>query len=262
MLNRIYENIRREYLRICNEIVDIVNKLEEMPAEDIICIKNKRQIKWFLKSTDEKRYISKKKRKYAEKLVEAKYLKLKLKDLENEKKALECYFKHCKGSQLDKLFDENKAYFELLKESMKPEDIKARKWIEESYERNEKYPEKLKFKTYSGYKVRSKSELLIDTALFLRKIPFRYECKLKLKEGIFYPDFMIYDHVKDEVKYWEHFGMMDETSYNKMATQKIKRFVDNGIIPGINLIITTETKDNPLTSEFIERTIDYHFGKG
>ena len=33
MLNRIYENMRREYLRICNEIVDIVNKLEAAEVE-------------------------------------------------------------------------------------------------------------------------------------------------------------------------------------------------------------------------------------
>ncbi len=261
MLNRIYETMRRESLRIDDEIIAIADKLKTMPVEDIICINSKRQKKWFLNTTDGKRYISKKQRKYAESLVEAKYLRLKLKNLENEKKALRYYFKHCKKNQLDKLFDENKAYFELLKESMKPEDIQARKWVEEEYERNERYPENLRFKTYSGYKVRSKSELLIDTALFLRKIPFRYECKLELKEETFYPDFMIYDYVQNKVTYWEHFGMMDDPYYNKTAIQKLKIYIDNGIIPGINLIITTETKDNPLTSEFIERTIDFYFGQ-
>lgn len=252
--------MQRENLRIDKEIADIDAMLKNMPQEDIICINNKRQKKWFLKMDDGKKYISKKQRKYAEELVEAKYLRLKLIDLKNEKNALQYYFKHRKESRANKLFDENRAYFELLKESLKPGDLKARKWIEENYARNEKYPENLRFKTYSGYKVRSKSELLIDTALFLRKIPFRYECKLELKDGTFYPDFTIYDQKLDKIKYWEHFGLMDDPMYSEMAFKKLKAFNDNGIIQGVNLIITTETKDNPLTSELIEKTIDYYLG--
>lgn len=51
-------------------------------------------------------------------------------------------------------------------------------WITEEYEKNTKYPEHLIHKSISGHLLRSKSEAMIDRALYLAKIPFHYEERL------------------------------------------------------------------------------------
>ena len=88
------------------------------------------------------------------------------------------------------------------------------KWMNSPYEHNTKYPEQLTLKTISGHTVRSKSEALIDMALHVNKIPFRYECALPLSDIVLYPDFTIRHPQTGNFYYWEHFGLMDDLNYS------------------------------------------------
>jgi len=128
-----------------------------------------------------------------------------------------------------------------------------------SFATNPLYPEQLVHKTISGNQVRSKSEALIDMSLYIHRIPFRYECALLLDELTIYPDFTIRHPKTGEYYYWEHFGLMDDESYCKNACSKLHLYSSHGIIPSIHLITTYETKDNPLTTEIIEKTIMHYF---
>lgn len=116
-------------------------------------------------------------------------------------------------------------------------------WINSQYEICNKYPEKRIFKTASNHMVRSKSEVLIDMALYTNKIPFRYECELNLGELIIYPDFTIKHPKIGKIFYWEHFGRMDDQKYAQNTASKLKNYIENGIIPNIDLITTYEAKD-------------------
>lgn len=53
--------------------------------------------------------------------------------------------------------------------------------------------------------------------------------------------------------------MMDEKHYYQNAFSKLQLYASYGFIPTINLITTYETKDSPLSSEMIEKTIDFYF---
>ena len=53
--------------------------------------------------------------------------------------------------------------------------------------------------------------------------------------------------------------MMDEKHYYQNAFSKLQLYTSYGFIPTINLITTYETKDSPLSSEMIEKTIDFYF---
>ena len=75
----------------------------------------------------------------------------------------------------------------------------------------------------------------------------------------FYPDFTIRHPRTGEVYYWEHFGMMDEPPYAKKAMSKLNLYIENQIIPSINLITTYETKDHPLDLTQIKSIINYYF---
>lgn len=96
-------------------------------------------------------------------------------------------------------------------------------------------------------KVRSKSESLVALFLLEHKIPFRYEAPLFLRKGgTVYPDFTLLHPLSGDIIYWEHFGYLDEPGYLEKAIKKLRMYAENGIFPGINLIITYETKNSPL----------------
>ena len=96
---------------------------------------------------------------------------------------------------------------------------------------------------------------LLSTYLY----PISYECLLPIGNIKFFPDFTTKHPKTDRTYYWEHFGMMDEEDYSNHAFSKLKTYAQNGIIPGVNLIMTFETKDHPLEVGLVEKIIDYYF---
>lgn len=154
---------------------------------------------------------------------------------------------------------EDEAFLKLLSLNHSIMDVDCKKWIDEEYEKNPKYPEQLQHKCLSGEYVRSKSEVIIANTLFTNHIPYRYECLLPLGGISFYPDFTILNPSTRQIIYWEHFGMMDVPTYSDNAFNKLKQFSYNGIIPGINLITTYETKQHPIDSEKIMQLVTTYF---
>ena len=67
-----------------------------------------------------------------------------------------------------------------------------------------------------------------------------------------YPDFTLLNMRTRENIYWEHLGMMDDATYAENAIQKINTYMQNGIYVGKNLLLTFETRNNPIN----HRTID------
>ena len=114
--------------------------------------------------------------------------------------------------------------------------------------------------TEKNERVRSKSEVIIADSLNRAGIPYRYECPLKLSGGIIvHPDFTLL-HIKTRKNiYWEHLGMMDDETYAESAINKLSLYLKNGISLGDNLILTFETKNNPMNHKMIDAMIKNHF---
>lgn len=53
--------------------------------------------------------------------------------------------------------------------------------------------------------------------------------------------------------------MIDSPFYAQKYLKKMQLFLENGIIPDLNLITTFETKDNPLTSQKVQEQINIYF---
>ncbi len=138
-----------------------------------------------------------------------------------------------------------------------PDDEYACLWQAQDYQHKAISEDVPMYITARGEKVRSKSEVLIADALAKRKIPYRYECALKLKNGdLIHPDFTILDVKRRKVMYWEHRGMMDTRDYAQHAVQRIKDYAQSGIILGRDLIITEETSTTPLGTNEIKQILD------
>ncbi len=148
---------------------------------------------------------------------------------------------------------------EVLARSFLPKDENQRLWMLEPYERSTYREELLTVETKQGFRVRTKSECMIADSLGVNHIANRYECKLVLKNRIVYPDFTILHPDTNEVYYWEHFGMMDNQDYLEQSMLKLIAYADSGIFPEDRLIITMETRSNPLSSRIVQETIERHF---
>lgn len=112
------------------------------------------------------------------------------------------------------------------------------------------------FYTAKGERVRSKSEVMIADLLYREDIPYRYECPLFFKgTGILYPDFTILHVRLRKTFYWEHLGMMDNPDYAEQAVQRIQCYERNGIRSGDNLILTYESRKNPINQKLIRQTL-------
>lgn len=114
--------------------------------------------------------------------------------------------------------------------------------------------------TSAGFAVRSKTELMIAEMLNFAGISFTYEKPLRLKtpEGMYvtvHPDFTFRDRYGGYV-YWEHFGMLGDRRYREKTMNKLTTYIENGIVPSINLVMTAETLDGALDAGTITRTIE------
>lgn len=136
-----------------------------------------------------------------------------------------------------------------------PAEPDIKRWAKEPYPRYEGYPEGLIHETSTGLLVRSKSESMIADALTLYGIPFRYEQLLSADEKTFAPDFTLLHPVTHRLIYWEHLGMMDDPDYLLANGRKIMAYEKAGMIAGVNLILTFEEKDHPLTMRAVQDII-------
>jgi len=254
-----YEYAKREYDSINNRIISIESKLQTLPSGSLNCAGNGKYFKWYHSENGSNTYIPKANRPLAEMLATRKYLTFLLQELYAEKRAIQFYLDHhlIKSPSLNLL--NHPAYANLLQSYFTPHSQAASEWMNAPFEHNTKHPENLIHKCISGNMVRSKSEVLIDTLLYRNHIPYRYECALHLGNTTIFPDFTIRHPNHETLYYWEHFGLMDNSTYSANAFSKMQLYNTHGITPSIQLITTFETKENPLSPDTIEKIISHYF---
>lgn len=252
----IYQELLTRKNKLDKQIQELRQNLSTYPEGYLLCVKNGKYIKNIHVNNGIRIHIPKKNPSFAKTLAEKKYLTATLEDLLLEQRAINAFLRHYQGKtpNTQKLL-ENPTYRKMISSSFQPLSDELEQWCNASYEKNASHPEQLRHSCFSGNIVRSKSEALIDQALFSHQIPFRYECILKLDELTFYPDFTIRHPATGQVFYWEHFGMMDSPSYSQNAFQKLQIYNSHGYIPTINLIVSFETRSHPLTTDKIESLI-------
>lgn len=118
--------------------------------------------------------------------------------------------------------------------------------------------EEIKLISQNGEHVRSKSELIIADRLKAAGVSYFYEDPLVLSEEnkmeclLWHPDFRVQNIRTGKVYYWEHFGMMDNCEYCKTSQERLEIYAHYGYFPGDNLIITTESSQHGLNTEYVD----------
>lgn len=256
----LYHDLLKHKKNLLKQIQNLKHRLASYPIGELICTKNGKYITYMHSLNGTYTYIPKKNRNFINILAEKKLLNASLYDLEKELQAVDAFLKTYKhdSSKVEQLLS-HPSYQKTIICSFQSVSKDLEQWNKESYQSNPFHTENLRHPCPSGHIVRSKSEALIDLALFMHKIPFRYECALTLKNLTFYPDFTIRHPKSGRFFYWEHFGLMTSPSYSQNVFQKLNTYCQNNIIPTINLITTYETREYPLTSQTIENIIQEYF---
>lgn len=198
-------------------------------------------------------YIRSKDIELAKKLAQKDYDQKVLRASEKELDAIDKYFLNYPDVNIEDVYENlHKERQKLIKPIRKSDLQYLQEWESVEYkgkEFDENVPE---FYTAKGERVRSKSEVIIADMLYREGIHYRYEYPLYLRgTGRIYPDFTILNlRLRKEIL-WEHLGMMDDIAYSEKAIQRIASYEQNGIFPGEDLILTCETRKNPLNSKTI-----------
>lgn len=205
-------------------------------------------------------YIKEKDIEFAGKLAQKDYDKKIINAAEQELRAINKYFSSCPKECVEQIYEGLHAERQkIITPIMETEEEYVRKWEEKEYERKAFYEDTPEFYTVKDERVRSKSELIIADMLSKEGVPYRYEYPLYLKGiGKIYPDFTVLNVKKREEMFWEHFGMMDDPTYVESALKKIATYEQNRIFPGENLIMTFETRKNPINQRLVKSLIEHY----
>lgn len=261
-MNQIYHLMCSRQAELAQEIAQIQAQLTTLPDHFLICAKNGNGFKWYKSDGHHCNYLPKKQRLFAEQLAKRRYFNSRLQHLQAEKKAVDSFLKSYPAEDPSaKMLLPSSGYHDLLSSCYSLESEDLNQWASESYDHCTLHPERLVHETASGHMVRSKSEAMIAMLLYQKKIPFRYECALSLRNIVIYPDFTIRHPDTGKYFYWEHLGLMDDPDYNRNACSKIQLYAANNIIPTIQLILTAETLAQPLTYNTVQHTIQQYFNR-
>ena len=205
-------------------------------------------------------YIPKKEQRLARRLARKDYDQKLIRAVSREIKAAKQYLKYMEGlTPAEEIYEcLPEARRELVIPAVETETLFLERWNAEEYQGKdfpEDYPE---FLTGRGERVRSKTEVIIADLLAKEGIPYRYECPVLLQElGTVYPDFTVLNVPLRREILWEHLGMMDDPEYAEQAVRKLKQYVRSGYLPGENLIVTMETKQNPVSLRELKLLIEH-----
>jgi len=232
--------------------------LQTAPRGKLRICKKKQIYQYYVADRQKRQYITKEKLELAKKIAQRDYLKKLLPRLLDNLKIVEYILANYEEESLaacyKNLSEGRKALvtpFFIDKESF------VQNWQNQTYERKKDAPDKT-LMTIKKEFVRSKSEVLIADYLTRKKIPYHYEYPLKLKSGItLYPDFFCLNQRTRKEYYWEHLGKMDDPEYALNTAKRLADYEKHGIIPGINLILTSETRYSPLSTHTIEELAEY-----
>jgi len=234
------------------------SQLSKLPKGNLI-IHNQYTRKYYYHSLNGKRiYLSKSQNELKKQLATKKYMQHCIHYLENALNMCALCLKQPVSSILPpaRFLAEHPEIKQLIFNSNLTPDDKVNEWVKRPYEQTELSENPDSVRSAAGHLVRSKSECIIADALLYSYIPYRYEEPLLLRNFKYYPDFTIIHPRTYKKIIWEHLGMMDNTEYAKNNRRKIHHYIDNGFIPGDNLIITTSHSATDIDSMLVRKIIE------
>jgi len=195
------------------------------------------------------KYIRRQDHQLAEQLAQKTYLQRLEVAVQNNQNAIETFLENYSETNLADVASEmNPAFQQLITPLIETDDQYVARWLSAHFEGKPTDDLKTEFYSDKGERMRSKSEVLIANTFIRKGIPYRYECPLRLNNGlVIYPDFTALMIAERRLCYVEHFGLMGNEEYReKECFWKLRQYSKSGIILGKNLFATFESENTPL----------------
>lgn len=134
-------------------------------------------------------------------------------------------------------------------------DIDPEAWQSE-YKQPEFYADSYKSVSAHGEDMRSGGEMYIASRLDHFGIPYRYEDDTGIPDLSYAPDFKIIRPRDRKLIYWEHFGKVNDYQYVQENLHKVGAYIDYGIKPWDNLIMTFNNERGGYDGKLIDALIE------
>ena len=250
---------RKEELRRASLVAE--KRFAKAPEGKLRISRSNKYVRFYNVTGDDSKsgkYISSKETEIAARLAQKEYDNEILRKTDKELYCIELYENIVKKGTFEDVFgalsDIRKG---LVQPIYLPDDQFVKNWLARDYEKMGFAEGEPAYDTDAGARVRSKSEALISNALERWAVPQLYEVPLVLKGyGKVRPDFLVLNVRTRQEFVWEHFGMLDDPVYLENAMKKIEAYIENGYMPGINLIITFESSKHPLDLRTVNKLIE------
>lgn len=269
---KLVEIIREELRHVDEELNLVRKKLSSFPSGNLLCQKDGNAYRYFLRQKEKDAgqsqyiYVPAAQRGDLEPFAAKAYYTSRLRDLLLQQKSLKKFLSAYPAAVRNSDFPyvsyterllANPGMLNILPPSIATTPEKIQAWMTADYQSNPYHPEQLIYQTPNGIRVRSKSELIIASFLQENNIPYRYECALVLGSRVIYPDFTIMHPVRGNILIHEHFGMMEDPNYVQATLDKLNLYFTNGYIPGVNLLVSFESRTHPLDVSLLREMLRY-----
>ena len=264
-MDMVINNLRDEIKERTDLISSLSKKAEEklsgFPEERIKIKHYKNGTYFYLVDRDNnEKYLSKDNKDLIRTLLQKKYIeevfKLSLRELKALNKIRHVYPDVIAEEIYESLDETSKEY---IKPIVPTDEQFITNWLNRSYKKKIIRDDVPVYITMKGERVRSKSEQIIADRLYVKGIPYKYECPIKVGDEIIHPDFTILRVSDRKILYLEHCGKMNDAGYIDDMIDRSRKYALEGIMQGDRLFYTFESSFKPLDVRVIDKMIDELF---
>ena len=259
---RLLENeLRKRETELDKMVITIEKMLSDAPQGKLRVVNDRGRTRCYIRGTASDRsgkYVRKDNMINAEAIAQRDYNIMAKAAAERERSAISKLMQIWDKESVECIYDKlTIPRRQLVKPVVMTDEEFIQQWLNEPYEPkgfNENDPEHY---SVNGLRVRSKSEALLADVFDSYPVPKKYECPLKLWNGkIVHPDFTLLNVALRRIFIWEHFGRADDPEYMEYNVGRLNDLMLSGFYPGVNMILTFETKHSPLNIKVVHRLVE------
>ncbi len=260
MANTVLDVMRARYRLLMKSINSLEAKEKELPDGSIIIRLQNRNKYYYCYNNHKQKYLNHKDTALIRQLVQKDHINKAIKAAKHEaevlKKDIIGYPKDTMEKVYETLPEERRKYASPL---ILSDEEYAKAWLATPYEAKPFGKDAPEYYTMKGERVRSKIEVIIADRLYIKGIPYKYECPVVIDGVVFHPDFTILRLSDRKVLYHEHCGKMGDTGYVEDMIDRVNKYARAQIFLGDRLFCTFESETQPIDLSWLDDFIEKNY---
>jgi len=260
MKNSVLDVMRARYRTLIRTISSLEKANEGLPGCSIYIRIHKGYSYFYTYSSSGEKYLGKKDFVLIRQLVQKEQIKQALEAAELEAKVLKKDILEYPKTTFEKAYlalDDR--YIKYASPLIFSDEDYAKEWLAIPFVPKPFSKDAPEYYTMKGERVRSKSEVIIADRLYIKGIPYKYECPVLIGGVVFHPDFTILRLSDRKILYHEHCGKMGDSGYVEDMIDRANKYAKAQIFQGDRLFYTFESADHPLDISWFNDFIEKNF---